>query len=83
MILVCPRARAEGWEPRAAAGGSGQKVLPRAWIPGGVHLTQISLLPREGPAHKSSPGGSQLQPKEAPSRGDRTTSGVHSLQLLS
>ena len=83
MILVCPRARAEGWEPRTAVGGSGQKVLSWAWIPGGVHLMQSSLLPREGPAHKSSPGGSQLQPEEAPSRGGRATSGVHSLRLLS
>lgn len=69
MILVCPRARAGEWEAGATMGADDREFFLGHGFLGDVRLIQSSPPLPEGPALKSSPGGSQLPPSEAPSRG--------------
>lgn len=55
------------------SGRCGQEVLPRAWI-----LGECALDSKQPP----SAGGSQLQPREAPSRGGRATEEQQRVWLL-
>lgn len=71
MILIRPRARAGGWEAGATVGADDRESFLGHGFLGDVHLIQSSPLSPEGPALKSSPGGSQLWPSQAPSRGGR------------